>query len=384
MSVYVRELARELGRRGHRVDVFTRRHSPTEDIVSELGKNARLIHLTAGDEREIHKLAIYPHLAQFVHTLEEFRRSDGRRRYDVVHSHYWLSGWVGRRAAGLWDAAHLVMFHTLGAVKNALGVGALEPQIRVVTEREVIHAADRVIAATEREQRELKHFYGATPGTIRVVPCGVNLDIFRPTDRRTGRQRIGVRDDEELVLYVGRIEPLKGIDRLLAAVGRLQKTRPVKLLIVGGDDRPLPEFQRLKELREELGVEDSVVFVGRVAQEDLRYYYSAADVFVLPSHHESFGMVALEALACETPVVATRVGGLESVVRDGETGCLLPDNEPHSLAEAIKELLSRTTPAIAEPGSLRASTTRFRWSEIAAAVIDEYRSLLDERAAEAS
>ena len=315
MSVYIRELAREIGKRGHWVDIYTRIHDPRDRLIYELGENARLIHLKAGDNGDMNKLAIYPYLADFTFALENFRKHDGRH-YNVVHSHYWLSGRVGGWLKDLWGVPHVVMFHTLGKVKNAVGVGEDEPSLRLVTENEVINRCHRIIAATEREKLDLIRYYKALPETIRVVPCGVNMDLFMPMERANVRKQLHLEHEKNIILYVGRIDPLKGIDRLLRASAHLRRRKGFKLIIIGGNDHFQPELQRLKWFTRELGIQDLVMFAGRVKQEDLPLYYNAANVVVVPSYHESFGLVALESLACGTPVVATKVGGLENIIEE--------------------------------------------------------------------
>ena len=379
MSVYIRELARELGRRGHWVDVYTRAHDPTDDQIVELGENARLIHLEAGEVEDIHKLVVYSYLADFLCELELFTKRSGLQ-YDLIHSHYWLSGWLGRCIQRSWDVPHVTMFHTLGAVKNTIGMGEDEPDLRIRGERELARGCHRIIAATEKEKEDLIRYYGASPETIRVIPCGVNLDLFQPMDKGIARRQLGF-DDDSIILFVGRIDPLKGIDRLLVAMTYLEKRQGLRLVVIGGDDDSQPEVERLQRLSQNLHVQDSVTFAGAVGQQELPSYYSAAQVCVIPSYHESFGLVALESLACGTPVVAAGVGGIESVVRQGETGYVLENNAPLRLADRIAALLSRPDAGAQSASSTRASVLRFGWANIAEAIIEEYNLVLGSYAA---
>jgi D-inositol-3-phosphate glycosyltransferase len=374
MSVYIRELCRELGRRGHLVDIYTRAHEPVHDQIIELGKNARLIHLKAGHEEELDKLAIYPHLAEFACEVETFRKQSGLK-YDLIHSHYWLSCWVGKWIQRWWDIPHITMLHTLGAVKNAVGIGRSEPALRINSEKALIKDCHRIIAPTEREKEYLIHYYHASPQSITVIPCGVNLDVFRSVEKEYARNCLGL-DGEGIILFVGRIVPLKGIDKLLMAMPYLENRRRLKLLVVGGDKDCHDELKRLQSLAQSLQIHDSVRFVGLVNHEELPFFYNAADMCVLPSYYESFGLVALESLACGTPVVATKVCGLESVIRQGETGYVVLDNSPFRLANKIALLLSM--PEKDAIGSIRASVTKFSWSKIADAVVKEYCALLRE------
>ena len=372
MSVYIRELCRELGRQGHSVDVYTRAHESVHDQVVELGKNARLVHLKAGQEEEIDKLSMYPHLFEFARELEDFRSRNGLR-YDLIHTHYWLSGWAGKWIQQWWDVPHITMLHTLGAVKNAIGIGMREPDLRIDSEKALIKYCDRVIAPTEREKQYLIHYYDALPEAISVLPCGVNLGLFKSIGKQTARNYLGL-DGERIILFVGRIVQLKGIDRLLMALPYLENGHNVKLLVIGGDEHCKDELERLKKLSQSLDIQDSVTFLGLVNQERLPYFYSAADLCVFPSHYESFGLVALESLACGTPVVATNVGGIEGVIRHGETGYVVSDNAPHRLADTIARALSMSRPGAV--GSIRKSVARFSWGNIAQAMVNEYRTVL--------
>jgi D-inositol-3-phosphate glycosyltransferase len=374
MSVYIRELAVELGKLGHSVDIFTRVHDPNDGQIDELGRNARLIHLKAGDDEEMHKLVLYSYLPDFACNVENFRKLNGLS-YDLIFSHYWLSAQVGQELRVWWGVPHIVMFHTLGAIKNSIGIGEEEPELRVETERELIRDCHRVIASTEREKEELLHYCSALPEKIGVVPCGVNLELFQPIDQRLARQELGWRDDK-IVLFVGRIDPLKGIDRLLEAVACLPDTRGLRLMIIGGDEQSELEIERLHQLARALGIQDLVTFLGLIKHERMPYFYSAADVCVVPSYYESFGLVTLESLACGTPVVATDVGDLKKIIRPGETGYVVANASPAQLANKISLILSRPVRDTSSIQSIRASVARFSWSNIARAIARECHRVL--------
>ena len=376
MNVYIRELACELGKRGHRIDIFTRLHDPNDSQIIVLGKNVRLIHLRAGYNGYMSKLAIYPHLPDFSRALENFRKKEGLH-YDLVHSHYWLSGQIGKWAQDSWNVPHILMFHTLGAVKNATGVGEKEPVIRITFEKQLAKTTGRLIAATEQEKVELIRYYKALPERIGVVPCGVNLALFRPVDRVKARQELGLGRDEKIILYVGRFTPLKGIDRLLKSMTFLRNNGKPRLVIIGGDGQDTPEFKKMQKTTWDFGINDIFHFAGRVEQKDLPFYYSAADVLVVSSYHESFGLVALEALACGTPVVATDVGGMKRIIDEGKTGVVIKNNAPpYPFAREISRFLSMSCDKAASTESTRASVLRFGWSNIADAIIREYWTAL--------
>lgn len=373
MSVYIRELARELGRRGHMVDVYTRAHDLSHEPIVALGKNARLVHLKAGDDEDIHKLAVYLHLPDFTCQIENFRRKN-HLHYDLIFSHYWLSAWVGRFLQGWWHVPHMVMFHTLGAVKNAIGIGEDEPELRVETERHLVKNCHRIIAATEKEKKSIISYYDAPSQVISVIPCGVNLDLFQPVDKEVAKRQLGFRNGKT-VLYVGRVEPLKGIDKLLMAITRVRIKHGLRLVVIGGDGNSQYETE-IRRLSQELHIQDSVTFAGLVEQEELPRFYSAADVCVVPSYYESFGLVALESLACGTPVVITRTGGAESFINQGVTGYVVEDNTPDNLAPKIESLLSETNVATNYSNSIRASVAGFSWSHVADAIVKECQCLM--------
>jgi len=374
MSVYIRELARELGKQGHCIDIYTRVHDPDDSQIIDLGPNARLIHLAVGGSDELNKLALYPYLPEFAANLEDFRRSHDRR-YDMVFSHYWLSGIVGQQLQQWWGVPHLAMFHTLGVVKNAIGIGETEPELRIDIERQLVRSCQRVIAPTEKEKENLIGYYGASPETIGVVPCGVDMKRFRPVGKKTARQRLGFIDDT-ILLYVGRIEPLKGIDRLIRAVAFLPRNRRLRLVIIGGDESSQTEIQILRKLSAELGIAGAVTFLGLVKHEQLPGYYSLADICVVPSYYESFGLVALESLACGTPVVATDVGDLKNIIIPGETGYVVDSNTPRQLAEKMALLLAGTGADNRSAASIRKSVRQFGWEQIGEAIIAECRRVL--------
>jgi len=374
MNVYIRELVSELGKQGHVVDIYTRVHDPRDPQIVDLGPRARLIHLRAGEHTEINKRALYHYLPEFADNLEDFRKQDGRE-YDLVFSHYWLSGWLGELLQQRWHVPHITMFHTLGAVKNTFGIGETEPELRIETERGLAQNCHGIIASTEQEKEELALFYGASPDRISVIPCGVNLELFQPIARDAARLKLGF-SDEKIVLFVGRIEPLKGIEQLLKALPHLPDTRGLRLVIVGGDEHSQDEIKRLKELSRSLRIAPSVTFLGLTKQDKLPYFYSAADVCVVPSYYESFGLVTLESLACGTPVIATDVGALRNIIQPGKTGYVVANNNPRNLAEKLSLLLAEPA-EMKSPLAIRATVSRYVWPNIAEAVTETCRAILE-------
>jgi D-inositol-3-phosphate glycosyltransferase len=320
---------------------------------------------------------LHPYLGDFSRRLEGFRAAEGIH-YDLIHSHYWLSGQVGQWLHERWRVPHMVMFHTLGALKNLTVQEEQESELRIATERELVRTCQRILAATEREKADLLRYYGAGPEKVGVVPCGVNLELFHPLDKKKARQKLGYADDEAIVLYVGRLSPSKGADLLLKAMSFLKRRCGVRLVIIGGDDDQTPESQNLQRLSRELGIHDAVVFVGRVEHEKLPPYYSAADVVVVPSRYETFGLVALEALASGTPVVATPVGAMESIIQQGRSGEVVANGSPESLAAGIERFLAKRLNGAVSTTAIRATVDGFAWSRVASAIIREYATLLGE------
>jgi D-inositol-3-phosphate glycosyltransferase len=371
MSVYIRETAGELGRMGHRVDIFTRRTAMADEPVIDLAENVRLVHLDIGNGPGVPKEALYRYIADFHRALESFRNHQ-RLDYDLIHSHYWLSGWLGDLARESWRRPHVITFHTLGAVKNSTGVGKPEPLLRIATEKKLAASSERILSTTAKDKGQLVRFCEAAADKIGVVPCGVNLSLFRPQDTAAARQRLGFAPDHPIVLFVGRFEPVKGIDRLLTAMTYLRRRASLRLVLVGGDGARSPATRRLQKQAQALGVQDSVTFAGRVEQDRLPPYYSAADVLVVPSYYESFGLVALEALACGTPVVATAVGAMESLLQKGRTGQVVPEAAPGFLAAAIENFLPKAARKTVSAADIRASVLPFSWSKVAEALVAEY------------
>jgi len=350
MNVYVRELTRQLGQMGIHVDVFTRSqddHVP--HVLHELGYGNRVVHVPAGPEHPVPREELADYIPRFVEGVKHFACEKGII-YDVIHSHYWLSGIAAAALSEAWGGTPIVhMFHTLGEMKNRIARSDEEREgdYRLNGERQVLRRADRVIVATLAELTQLRFLYKANVSKLVVIPPGVDVSHFYPIPADEAKMYVGLKPEDRMVLFVGRIEPLKGVDTLIQAMSSLQlnENQRVHLAIIGGDPSASPqemsaEMARLQKLCDDLSVGQTVVFLGKRDQDKLPYYYSAAELLVMPSHYESFGMVALEAMACGTPVIASEVGGLAYLVKDGETGFTIPDQEPDTLCEKISWLLN--------------------------------------------
>jgi D-inositol-3-phosphate glycosyltransferase len=292
----------------------------------------------------------------------------------VVHSHYWLSGLVGERLKKTWDVPHVTMFHTLGEIKNRSSLQEHETDLRIASERAVLQGAERIICATEQERSAIRALYGADLDKVTVIPLGVDMDRFRPAVKADARRRLGL-GDERIILFVGRLEPLKGVDILIGAASMLDSDVDCSVLIVGGDETSSAQVEQLKGLARALGVGERVAFAGAVDHEMLPLYYNAADVCVVPSHYESFGLVAIEAMASGVPVVASRVGGLTGTVKDGETGYLIPWLCPEPFAERIELLLDNEPLRVSLGEAAREAVSRYRWENVAGSVLEVYEAL---------
>ena len=385
MNVYVRELTRQLGRMGIHVDVFTRsqdEHVP--HVVHELGYGNRVVHVPAGPEFPMAKRELAEYVPQFVEGIKQFA-AEKDIQYDLIHSHYWMSGLAAEALSDAWCVPIVHMFHTLGEMKNRIARSDEEREgaYRIDGEKQVIARVDRIIASTLAEQTQLQFLYKANKRKITIIPPGVDTSHFYPIPMDEARQYIGADPENKLVLFVGRVEPLKGLDTLIKAIAwhRTFKPGQVTLAIIGGEPDVSPqemsaEMARIQKLCDDLCMGRMVVFLGKRSQDTLPYYYSAADVLVMPSHYESFGMVALEAMACGTPVIASQVGGLAFLVKDGETGYHIPDQDPKALCEKLLILLD--DPCQREKMGLNAAeyAKDYAWANIASQMLDVYKSLV--------
>lgn len=384
MNVYVRELARELGRRGVAVDIFTRSQRKGEPQIIEIGPNARVVTLRTGPEAPYDKNWVLDYIPEFVSRIRCF--ADGQDlHYDVIHSHYWLSGVAALELRKMWGAPVVQMFHTLGAMKNQVAQTPIwgETDERVRIEAHLLREADAIVAATLLDRAQMRAHYLADPERVAVIPCGVDTATFRPLDQAEARQRLGLpAPPTKLVLFVGRIEPLKGLDTLLRAMALLvpNASSDTQLVVVGGDahareDQWGAEERRLRGMVAELGLHDHVRFIGSRPQAQLPLLYSAADVVAVPSHYESFGLVALEAQACGTPVVASKIGGLTYTIRDGVSGFLVPWHDSAAFADRIGQLVEHEGLREEMGAHAIANAQAYAWPHIADQVLDLYHTV---------
>ena len=390
MNVYIRELSRNLAHRGVEVDIFTRRADPEQPPVVEADYGVRVFALEAGPLAPIPKDQIFCHLPEFVTELA-FQISRNGHPYELIHAHYWLSGWAGYLLKRYWDIPLVQMFHTLGDLKNLLSPrGSIEPVLRLQVERGLLRLADAVIAANPDEREVMIWDLQADPAKICTVPPGVDLDHFRPADRLAARDQLGL-PDRPLVLFVGRIDPVKGIDTLFEGWRRLldslEPGDTVPLLIFLGGRRTEsaagpqfePALERVIGEARRLGIEGSILFLGSQPRAILPLFYNAADLCVMPSRYESFGLVAVEAMACGTPVVASRVGGLRFTVEDEVSGLLVPPDDPVALAAAIRRALADHRLRTRMQVGARQAAVRYSWHGVTNAVLQVYQQVAQRR-----
>jgi D-inositol-3-phosphate glycosyltransferase len=387
MNVYVVELAKRLADRDIEVEIFTRSTTGARRPSVELAPGVLVRHVDAGPYEGLAKEELPAQLCAFTHGLMRAWAGQRPGHYDLVHSHYWLSGHVGWLAAERWGVPLVHAMHTMAKVKNASLAenDAPEPVARVIGETQVVAAADRLIANTEEEAGELVRHYAASPGKVAVVHPGVNLDRFRPDPgRAAARARLGLPQDALIPLFAGRIQPLKAPDVLVRAVAVLLERDPSlrdRLLVpvVGGPSGTgLAKPEALHKLAARLGVSDVVRFQPPVPQERLADWYRAATVLVMPSYSESFGLVAIEAQACGTPVVASAVGGLPVAVADGRTGFLIAGHDPYDYARALRRFVDHP-PLADELGAAAARHARaFGWDASAADTAEVYAAAQSE------
>lgn len=348
MNIYVLELSKALAKKGYILDIFTRSQDENSPRIVQVSENLRVIHVPAGPQKPLSKKEIEQYIPEFLTHFYEFVENE-KVTYQIVSCHYFLSGIVGLDIKKKFGIPMVMTFHTLGLMKNlvARSDDERESKERIQTEQLLVHESDQIVATSETDAQYIQYLYDGDPEKIAVLTPGVDLAIFIPTDKTVAKNKIGAAIDEKMILFVGRIEPLKGIDVLLYALKILLGTHPelkVCVWIVGGDvsqdsDDWSKELKKLSEIREVLGIHPSVNFVGRKLQRELPVYYNAADLMVMPSHYESFGITAVEAMACGVPVITTDVTGVSKLIDKEHSNLITSANNPIRLSQRITTLL---------------------------------------------
>ncbi len=383
MNVYVRELSRHLADRGVKVDIFTRRTDLKTPQISHVHDGVRLINIEAGPAEPVNKDTLFCSLPEFASEMAYLAIQEGTR-YDIVHAHYWLSGWAANLLKAYWNVPLVMMFHTLAHLKNAVaGDDKKETLLRLQIENRLMEISDAIITANPDEQAEMVGRMDPDEKRVSLVPPGIDLDLFQPGDSAAARRALDLPTGP-LVLFVGRIDPVKGIDTLFEGFHHLLRShnwagQPPRLVFVGGLIRIEgigstmdADLQRLARRAEELGLSDSVLFRGSQPRQLLPLYYNAVDVCAVPSRYESFGLVAVEAMACGTPIVASSVGGLRFSIEDGVSGLLVPHSEPTELAAALHRLLTNHSLRSQMQVGARQAAVRYSWQTITSAMLRVY------------
>jgi D-inositol-3-phosphate glycosyltransferase len=387
-NVYVRQVGEALAKLGWQVDMFTRKSSPYDATIVQHAPHCRTIRLTAGPEAYIPRDELFQYMPEFVEALQKFQQKEGTN-YPLAHTNYWMSGWVGMELQRRQNIQLIHTYHSLGAVKyqSVSDIPAIA-QTRLDVEKQILEQAHCVVATSPQELDDLETLVSRI-GKIDVIPCGTDVSTFRPISKADARKQLGISAKEKVVLYVGRFDKRKGIETLVRATAELRSQleqgeeidpQHLKLLIVGGSDPQEAdgaERRRIEEIVSELDLAANTDFVGMVGHDRLALYYTAADVCAIPSHYEPFGLVAIEAMACGTPVVASNVGGLKFTVISEETGLLVPPQNVSEFARAIGRILTDEVWArkIRRQASTRVQEN-FSWTGVAIQLSDLYRQLL--------
>ncbi|PSR13101.1 phosphoheptose isomerase [filamentous cyanobacterium CCP3] len=385
-NVYVGQTAKQLAALGYRVDVFTRRDAPDLPEAVLWQQGVRIIHVPAGPAAPVPKEQLLPHMKAFTRFMVAFVRHEQQLDggYDLVHANFWMSARVASQIKQYTGIPFVVTFHALGKVRRQhQGKADSFPDDRFAIEEQVVQAADGIIAECPQDRDDLIQLYGADASKIHIVPCGVDLSEFWPIPKRQARATLGLPAAERVVLQLGRMVPRKGVDTALEAIALLNRQRlPTRLLVVGGesavpDPQVTPEIGRLQAIAADLGIGDRVSFVGQRGREVLKYFYSAADVFVTTPWYEPFGITPLEAMACGTPVIGSNVGGIKFTVRDGETGYLVAPKNAQEVCDRIAFLYQNPTVLnLFGRQAQRHVARRFTWAKVASALAGIYESVL--------
>lgn len=376
MSIYVQELSRWLGKNGHKVDIFTAQFEPSANRLNQLFPGVRLINLcNNGDEFIGKKKSNSIDIIGVAAEIENYR-GQSAIKYDLIHSNYWISGLVGEILKRQWHCPQVITFHTLASAKNATSVDHEEKLDRLEQEQHLIKTSDIILAPTMVEKQRSLVLNGAPTGRVHILGCGVDLEKFRPLPQTAGEFPPKEQGRAAQILFVGRFDPMKGLPDLLESLTLLTRHQSnTQLVLVGGDGPASTAWQNLSRLAEDLGIQEKVEFVGRVRHDQLAAYYNAARIVVMPSRYESFGLVTLEALACGTPVAATRVGIAADIIADGVNGYLADPGNPESLATAIN--FSLELAARRDRQYIRGTVEKYGWEEVAKNLIDVYNNSLN-------
>ncbi len=385
-NVYVAQVARHLARLGYFVDIFTRRDDEKLPEIMEWENNIRIIHVPSGPAQFVPKENLLPYMDKFTEYIIEFIQRQSRP-YDLIHAHFWMSALVAAEIKKALGIPFIVTFHALGRVRRLhQGADDAFPDVRFEIEDRIVAEADRIIAECPQDQEDLLHLYQAKQEKIVVVPCGFDPLEMWPMEKSTSRMVLGIPVDEHVVLQLGRIVPRKGVDTAIRGFAKMVKHHHIsgRLIVVGGESEDpdpdiTPEIGRLKEIASQEGVAKKVIFTGRRDRNALKYYYSAADVFISTPWYEPFGITPIEAMACGTPVIGSNVGGIKYTVLDGETGYLIEPNDSKQLAGRLAYLYQNPEElACMSENAIRRANDFFTWEKVTEAIASVYEELTGE------
>jgi len=382
-NVYVAQLAKHLAAQGYLVDVFTRRESAEIAEVVDWAPGVRVIHVTAGPAEVIIKENILQYMDDFKDNMIAFIINK-QLHYALTHANFFMSAQVAMGVKKELDIPFVVTFHALGHVRRIHQAEKDKfPEERLTIEEQAVQEADHIIAECPQDKEDLIQYYNAPVENISIIPCGFSATEFYPIDKEVARKIVGLPQKEHIILQLGRMVPRKGVDNVIRALGKLKGTKkPVKLVVVGGECEELveetcPEYARLMNIAREYNIDASVIFTGRKNRDQLKFYYNAADVFITTPWYEPFGITPLEAMACGTPVIGSNVGGIKYSVADGETGLLVPAEDPEALAEKITELVNDEDKLnCMSRSAIKRVNTFFTWARVAGQVEALYKKLM--------
>jgi len=389
-NVYIYSLVKELDKKGWNVDVFTRYDQLHKKNVAFIGRKSRVIRLKGGPIKYIPKTELFDHFPELYQNFLKF--INYKNPYCIFHGHHWDGGWMALKASEQFKKPFVENFHSLGKIrfqtKKQYLLNGNEAEFfekRFALEEEIVKKSDIIISLAESEKNDLKNHYQAQEDKIKVVPGGVNLKNFRQIDRVKAREEINFGKDDFILLFVGRLEWRKGIGTLISATNLLRnEIKNLKVIVVGGkiygkqkNLKDFKEYQRLSGKIKEEKVQDLITFTGRVDNGRLPFFYSAADILVIPSYYEPFGLVALEGMACKVPVVASRVGGLATIIHEGENGFLFEPRNPLDLKEKVLQIFrSKETADRLVENAYNKVKDNFSWKEISSKIEEIYNQLI--------
>ena len=382
-NVYVAQLAKHLAAQGYLVDVYTRKDNEELEDVIDWVPGVRVVNVKAGPAKNIIKEQLLQYMDEFKDNMVRFIINKGLH-YSLVHANFFMSAYVAMGIKKELEIPFVVTFHALGHVRKIHQAEEDKfPVERLMIEEKAVQQADHIIAECPQDMDDLIQYYNAPANKISIIPCGFSSKEFYPVGKATARRILGLPQDEHIILQLGRMVPRKGVDNVIRALNRLKNSdKPVKLLIVGGESNNLtedccPEFARLMTVAREHGVVDSIIFTGRKDRHLLKFYYSAADLFITTPWYEPFGITPLEAMACGTPVIGANVGGIKYSVADGETGLLVNPHDPDMLADKISKIINHdeVLSRMGENAIYRVNT-HFTWAKVASKVLNLYNMLI--------